>query len=47
MLWFECRKKLSGGLINAFLSVLGVLKVETARNINVFYGMNAAKILKK
>ena len=25
-----------------FLSVLGVLQVETARNLYVFYGMNAA-----
>ena len=27
-----------------FLSVLGVLQVETARNVYEFYGMNAAKI---
>ena len=31
MLWFESRKKLSGGLNNVFLSVLGVLQVETAK----------------
>ena len=34
MLWFGSRKKLSGGLINVFfLSVLGVLQVEMARNL--------------
>ena len=33
MLCFESRKKLSGGLNNAFLSVLCVLQVETARNL--------------
>ena len=33
MLWFESRKKISGGLIKAFLSVLDVLQVETARNL--------------
>ena len=33
MLWFESRKKLSGGLIKSFLSVLGVLQVEMARNL--------------
>ena len=27
-----------------FLSVLGVLQVEMARNLYEFYGMNAAKI---
>ena len=32
MLRFESRKK-SGGLINAFSSVLGVLRVKTARNL--------------
>ena len=32
MLCFESRKK-SGGLIIAYLSVLGVLQVEAARNL--------------
>ena len=37
MLWFESRKQLSGGLINAFLSVLVVLQVETAKNLYVLW----------
>ena len=46
MLWFESRKQLSGGLINAFLSVLVVLQVETARNLYVLW-YECRKILKK
>ena len=46
MLWFESRKQLSGGLINAFLSVLVVLQVETARNLYVLM-YECRKILKK
>ena len=46
MLWFESRKQLSGGLINAFLSVLVVLQVETARNLYVLW-YECRKIFKK
>ena len=46
MLWFESRKQLSGGLINAFLSVLVVLQVETAKNLYVLW-YECQKILKK
>ena len=46
MLWFESRKQLSGGLINAFLSVLVVLQVETAKNLYVLW-YECPKILKK
>ena len=46
MLWFESRKQLSGGLINAFLSVLVVLQVETAQNLYVLR-YECRKILKK
>ena len=46
MLWFESRKQLSGGLNNAFLSVLVVLQVETARNLYVLW-YECRKILKE
>ena len=49
MLWFEERIKLSGGLINAFFYQFYVsYKAKRLEiYINVFYGMNVAKIVKE